>query len=266
MPESGEGAGAGWRATDLFTVVFEQVWTDTARSPTSCCRRPRSWSTTSWRAATARCVFQRARPVVPAGGRGAPEPRGVRRAGPASGPAARGRSRGTDGADRRPAGEHARRAAPARGARARRPRRAGVRRDAGAVRRRLSADARPQDPSLSPRRSIARRRTASTSIGPIPRRRRLPARADLARLQPHRSARPSASCARAGADRAGARRRRASAASPTATRARVERARRGALSGRGEPRPAAGRRRCCPRVWSQTHRMAPPRTRSARTR
>ena len=50
---------AGLARDDLFTVVFDAVWTDTARSPTSCCRRPRSWSTPSCRAATARTRCRR---------------------------------------------------------------------------------------------------------------------------------------------------------------------------------------------------------------
>ena len=45
---------AGLTREDLFTVVHEQVMTDTATSPTSCCRRRRSSSITTSRRATAR--------------------------------------------------------------------------------------------------------------------------------------------------------------------------------------------------------------------
>ena len=45
----------GLAREDLFTVVFDQVMTDTARTPTSSSRRRRSSSTTTTPRATARC-------------------------------------------------------------------------------------------------------------------------------------------------------------------------------------------------------------------
>ena len=44
----------GLERDDLFTVVFEQVLTDTVRTRTSSCRRRRSWSTTISRERTVR--------------------------------------------------------------------------------------------------------------------------------------------------------------------------------------------------------------------
>ena len=59
----------------------------------------------------------------------------------------------------------------------------------------------------------------------------------------------------AGADRAGARGRAPRGIARRRSRARVERARRGSLSGRGEPRPAAGRRDAAQGVVEPTHRQ-----------
>ena len=117
-PEPGAGARRAWRATTCSPSSSTQVWTDTARSPTSCCRRPRSSSTTSWRAATAPCVLHGSRAGRRAGGRGAAEQR--RSSASCSGawawraPAI---PRTDDELDRRAARQRARRAAAARGAR-----------------------------------------------------------------------------------------------------------------------------------------------------
>ena len=134
-----EKVRAGLARDDLFTVVFDAVGRTRPALPTSCCRRRRSWSTTSWRAATGpTCCRRRVRSCPPRVRRVRTTPCSASWSGVwACG--ARAIPREPEALHRRPAGEHARRAAPARGAGARRPRRAGVRRDAGAVRRRLSA-------------------------------------------------------------------------------------------------------------------------------
>ena len=143
---------------DLFTVVFDQVMTDTARwadvvpaghdLPGALRHRPQLRGGQP----PARAAGHRARR------RFAAERRGVRGAGGAAGAArrrARDRSRGADARQRRHAGAGAREPAAAR------DRRAAVPRAAGAVRGRLSADGRRQGRSvprgaraLRPRRTV----------------------------------------------------------------------------------------------------------------
>ena len=145
--------GAGWRARTCSRSCSTQVWTDTAR-----------WADVVLPATTFLEHDELAR------GYGALRaPRGA--AGRARRRARRGRTttcsaswcggwacgapgdpEASRGADRRPAGEHARRAALREALARDGARRAGVRRDARPVRRRLPADAGPQDPSRSPRR------------------------------------------------------------------------------------------------------------------
>ena len=138
--------------------------------PTWCCRRPTSWSTRTWCAATARTLLQQHAAGGRAGGRGALEPRGLRRAA-RSGSGSPGRA-----IRRRPTSSRAALLAPPRSGCApswsatasRAPR---LRHGARPVRRRLPAHAGPQDPSR-PRGARPRGARAASTASRTTRRRR----------------------------------------------------------------------------------------------
>ena len=54
----------GFAREDLFVAVHEQFMTETARWPTSCCRRPCSWSTTISITAAATSIFRSAPKLI----------------------------------------------------------------------------------------------------------------------------------------------------------------------------------------------------------
>ena len=80
MPNQ-EKVRRGLAREDLFTVVFEQVWTDTARWADLVLPATHFLEHSSWSRGYGAYVLQQTAAGGRAGGRGAAEPRGLRRAG-----------------------------------------------------------------------------------------------------------------------------------------------------------------------------------------
>ncbi len=234
MPNQ-EKVRRGLAREDLFTVVFDQVWTDSARWADLVLPATHFLEHSDLVRGYGAYALYRTRPVAAPAGEARPnmEVFGelTRRLG-----LDRPEDPRTDDELRRGAARPRR--TGARRDRARRPRRARLRHGAGPVRRRLPADPGPQDP---PRPRGARRRGAARPLR-FPGRsgqRALSAGADLAGHRPHDQLDLRAARARAGGAGDPPGRRRGPRDRGGRPGADLERPRRGAGGGAAQPGPAA---------------------------